>query len=1054
MKHKEFSISFVKGRKTVSTTFLLFVCILTFSQTRTISGVVRSGGELLIGASVMEKGTKNGTITNLDGQFTIAVNKNAEIEVSYLGYETTIVKTGTLTKISVELKESTNMLNEVVAVGYGVQQKKLITGATVQVKGDDISKLNCISALGALQSQTPGVNIIKQSGKPGDGFKVTIRGLGTIYDSNPLYIIDGVPNGDINALNPSDIESVDVLKDAASAAIYGARAANGVILITTKQGKKGKASIQYDGYLGWQNVGKKVESLNANQYLSVMEKAGYDRQYMDSNVPSDILAKVDNGEFTGTNWLEEMTLKNAPIQNHVLNIMSGNDVSRYSFGLSNTTQSPIIGLKNSEIKSQYERYTIRMNSDHDLIKYRGLTLLQFGETFTMGTTISSGLGMGTGSIYWNDIRNALAGNPLLPAYNSDGSYHDPISGLDYESSNPLANMDYLRSRVRSQNYTARGSLYLTIQPIKGLKFKTNFGYAYNGWTSREYIPVYKLSSVNLSDIDKVSQGAGNGLQWSWDNTLNYEFSLYSNHKITALIGSSIEKWGLGQDVSGTNKGLIFNTFEFAYLRNAPEITKNTTTLDGVPWSEGGMASFFGRLNYDYLGKYMATIVMRADGSSNFARGHRWGYFPSASAGWNIAEEPFFKKYKRFTDQLKIRASWGENGNCKIPTFRYLSTIATGSASNAAMYYFGTDKSIATFGSFSDLIANPNLIWETSSQIDLGLDARFLNGRLGFSFDWYSKKTIDWLVQPPGLAIWGTVEPYKNGGNVLNSGIEAAIGWDDKIGDFSYGIHGNASFNKNEVLGIQNKDGFINGNSNILTTNTSYLYRAEVGYPLGYFRGYKTDGVFQNQTEIDNYVAADGNKIMSSAKPGDVKFLDLNNNGKIDEGDKTMIGNPHPDVTYGVTLNLGYKGIDLSVTGYGVAGNQIAKSYRNYTNKIFDNYTTDILGAWDGEGTSNKIPAVNGSAINYSYISDLYIENGDYFRITNITLGYDFKKTIKSLPISQLRIYATVQNAFTFTKYSGMDPEIGYNGGQSWASGIDLGYYPSARTFMVGCNVKF
>jgi TonB-dependent starch-binding outer membrane protein SusC len=1030
-----------------------FTCSSAFSQYKvTIAGTVRSGTESLIGANVLEKGTKNGTVTNSNGQYTLIVGKNAEIEVSYLGYEPTIVKVGNRTNLDIEMKESTNTLNEVVAIGYGVQQKKLNTGATVQVKGEDITKLSTVNVLGALQSQTPGVNITKLDGKPGDGFKVTIRGLGTMGNSNPLYIIDGVPNGDINLLNPSDIESIDVLKDAASAAIYGARASNGVMLITTKQGKKGKASIQYDGYKGWQNVAKKVAVLNAKQYLNVLGQAGYDRAYFDSNVPGEILTKVDNGEFTGTNWQDEMTLKNAPIQSHALNIISGNDMSKYSFGFSYTSQSPIIGLKKSEVKSLYERYTARINSDHDLIKYKGFTLLQFGETLTMAFVNSSGLGMGTGSIYWNDVRNALTGNPLLPVYNSDGTYHEALTGLDYSSTNPLAEMDYLRSRVNSKSYSARGSVYLTLQPIKNLKLKTNFGYAYNGWSSRQYVPVYTLNTVSFSTQDQVSQGSGNGLQWSWDNTLNYEFKLLEDHKISVLIGNSVEKWGLGEDVSGTNKGSNFSSFEYAYLSNVS--STSNATLSGSPWSEGGIASFFGRINYDYLGKYMASVVMRTDGSSNFSRGHRWGYFPSVSAGWNIAEEPFFEKFKSFTDQLKIRVSWGENGNCNIPNFRYLSTIANGNTTNAAGYYFGTDKSTTTYGSYADIIANTDLKWETSRQMDLGLDSRFFHNRLGFTFDLYEKKTMDWLVQTTGLAIWGTGAPYVNGGDISNKGIESSLSWDDKIGKVTYGIHGNVSYNKNKVLRIENQDGFINGASNILSTNTSYLYRAQVGYPLGYFRGYKTDGIFQNQTQIDNYADANGNKIMPNAKPGDVKFLDLDNDGSIDEGDKTMIGDPHPDATYGITLSLGYQGFDLSVTGYGVAGNQIAKSYRNWTNKTFDNYTTDILGAWNGEGTSNRIPAVNGSSINYSYISDLYIENGDYFRITNITLGYDLKKTIKSLPISEFRIYGTVQNPFTFTKYSGLDPEVGYNAGDSWASGIDLGYYQSARTFIVGCNIKF
>ncbi|MFT3751704.1 MAG: TonB-dependent receptor [Paludibacter sp.] len=1052
MKHNR--ILKVRGQSRVWVMLLSFLTICSaFSQSKTtITGTIRSGNDVLIGANVLEKGTKNKTITNINGHFTLSVSPNAQLEISYVGYENKTVKVGNQSKLNIELAESSNLLNEVVAVGYGVQKKKLVTGATVQVKGDDISKLNTVSALGALQSQTPGVNIVKANGKPGEAFKVTIRGLGTVGNSNPLYIIDGVPGGDINLLNPSDIETVDVLKDAASAAIYGARAANGVILVTTKQGKKGKASIQYDGYTGWQNLAKKVDVLNAKQYLSVMEKTGYDRNYFQANIPNEILTNIDNGTFTGTNWLDEITINNAPILSHAINIVSGTDLSTFSSGFSYTSQSPLIGLKISDVEEKYERYTARMNSEHNIIKVKDYTFLQFGQTLTMAYVNRSGLGMGTGNVFWNDVRNALTANPLLPVYDADGNYHKPLAGLDYESTNPIAEMDYLRSNVNSKNYNARGSLYFVLQPIKNLKFKSNFGFAYTGWSSREYVPAYWLNTVNLAENNKVSQGSGNGYQWSWDNTLNYDFSLFEDHKLTALLGTSIEKWGMGEDVNGTNINAQFSGFEFAYLSNAKKFDKDQ--LYGAPWSEGGLASFFGRVNYDYKGKYMATAVMRADGSSAFARGHRWGYFPSFSAGWNIAEESFFSPLKDAVDQLKLRASWGENGNCQIPPFRYLSSIALGSSLNSAIYYFGTNKEAITIGSYPDYISNENLKWETSRQIDLGFDARFLNSRLGLNFDWYNKTTIDWLVLPTALGIWGTGGPTVNGGSVSNRGIEVALSWDDKLGDFSYGVKGNLTFNKNEVLSIDNSYGYINGTSDILAPNTSYLCRAEVGYPIGYFRGYKTNGIFQNQAEIDNYLNANGEKIMPSAKPGDLIFLDLNESGAIDDGDKTMIGNPNPDFTYGLNLNLGYKGVDLSVTGYGVGGNQIARSYRNWTNKVFQNYTTEALGAWTGEGTSNKIPAISGSSINRGYVSDLYIENGDYFRITNITLGYNLKELVKSLPISQMRIYGTVQNAFTFTKYSGMDPEVGYNGGDSWATGIDLGYYPSARTFMVGCNIKF
>jgi TonB-linked SusC/RagA family outer membrane protein len=1025
-----------------------------FSQTgQKVSGTVVSGDEPLIGAGVREKGASNGTVTDIDGRFSITVPGNASLTVSYMGYETQTVKVDNRSDIRISLKESENILNEVVAIGYGVQQKKLVTGATLQVKGADIAKLNTVSALGALQSQTPGVNITKLTGKPGEGFKVTIRGLGTIYNSNPLYIIDGVPNGDINLINPSDIESVDVLKDAASAAIYGARAANGVILVTTRQGKAGKTSIQYDGYIARQTVARQTQTLNATQYMEILAEAGRDRAYFEDNIPADILTAIDNGSFTGTNWIDEMILDRAPMQSHALNIVGGTDISTFSLGFSYTSQKPVIGLKDSEVEAFYDRYTVRMNSEHNLIKLKTHTLLQFGQTLTMAYTIRSGLGMGTGNLYWNDVRNAFSANPLLPVYDAEGEYHLPFESLDNAALNPLAEMDYKRSRVDSKNYSARGSFYFVLQPIKDLKFRSTFGYAYNGWSSRQFIPVFYLNAVDFRDNNQVSQGSGGGLQWSWDNALTYTTLIDDRHRLTALLGNSVERWGLGEDINGVNINSEFDTFEFAYLSNA-KISSSSTTLSGAPWTYGGLISFFGRLNYDYAGKYLLGATMRADGSSNFARGHRWGYFPSFSAGWNIAEEDFLSEAKTFLDQLKLRISWGENGNCQIPAFRYLGSIAFGNNGNAAQYYFGDSKSVL-IGSFPDIIPNPELKWETSRQFNIGLDTRFLRNRLGFVFDWYNKETIDWLVQTTLPGISGTGAPYINGGDVKNTGIETILSWDDRFGDFQYGVKANFASNKNEVTRIANANGIIRGTENILTHNTSYLYVAETGFPMGYFKGYRTNGIFQNQAEIDAYVHPEtGDKIMPNAKPGDVRFVDVDNSGVISEEDKTMIGNPHPDFTYGLSLNLAWKGWDLSVTGYGVGGNQIAKSYRNYTDKPFDNYTTEILERWHGEGTSNRLPAINGSAINRQYVSDIYIEDGDYFRISNLTLGYDFKRLISAGFLSQLRLYASVQNLATFTGYSGMDPEVGYNGGDSWASGIDLGYYPGARTYMIGCNIKF
>lgn len=1018
----------------------------------TVSGNVSGDGEPLIGASVFQADkTANAVVTDIDGNYSLKVPEGASLTFSYVGYKSSTVKLDGRFRIDVELMPDATVLDEVVAIGYGVQQKRLITGATLQVKGDDIASKNTISAMGALQSQAPGVNIVKNTGKAGDGFKVNIRGLGTIYNSSPLVVIDGMSGGDLNLLSPSDIESIDVLKDAASAAIYGARAANGVILVTTKKGAKDRVRTAYNMYVGWQSIPKTVTPLNAQQYIEILRETGLTDEDLARNVYT--WDDIQSGEFTGTNWLNEIKKNNAFKQGHNFSVDGGSERSTYSVAFSYASEKPTIGVKRSDVEQIYERFTIRANSEVDLVRHNKRSVLKFGENLTMAYVNSTGMAQGTGNMYWNDVRNALCASPLFPVYENPEKFGWPVL-LDSDETNPVAEMYYLRSFTESKNYNARGNLYLILEPIRDLRFKTTFGFAYNGWRSREYVPEYQINEKLYAKTDKVTQGSGNGIQYSWDNTLSYDWAPGRN-RFTFLVGNSIEKWGLGADINGSNRGSEFSSFEFGYLSNIKTIAAGSTTLSGAPWGRGSLASFFGRVTYDYDMRYMATVVMRADGSSNFARGHRWGYFPSVSAGWNIAEEHFMESTRTVLDMLKLRASWGENGNCNIPAFRYLSTIAFGNATNAAWYYFGDDKSQPTIGAYPDLLANPNLKWETSRQTDIGFDLRMLGNRLGVTFDWYEKKTLDWLVQPTGLGIWGTGAPYINGGDIKNTGVELSLSWNDNVGDFTYGVNVNLTHNRNKVLRIANGNGLIEGNAAILAQNTGAFYRAEEGKPLGYFYGYRTAGIFQNQEQIDSYISeATGLPIMPAAKPGDVIFVDTDGDGTITTEDRTDIGNPYPDLTYGININLAYKGFDLAVNGYGVAGNQIARSYRSGTDKPYDNYTTEILGRWTGEGTSNRLPAINGSAINWQYVSDLYIEDGDYFRITNITLGYDFKSLFPRMPLQRLRVYGSVQNPFTFTRYSGMDPEIGYGGGDAWASGIDLGYYPGSRSYLVGLSIEY
>lgn len=1012
-----------------------------------ITGVVYDEAGLpVIGANILEKGTTNGTITDMDGNFTLTVSDNATLLVSYIGYNQQEISVHGKESFVINLKEDSQSLEEVVVVGYGVQKKKLVTGATVQVKGDDLQKLNTVNPMGALQSQSPGVNITKTSGQPGSEFKVSVRGIGTVGDSSPLYIVDGVTVSNIDYLSPSDIESIDVLKDAASAAIYGARAANGVILVTTKQGKSGKAVIEYDGYVGWQNIVQNVTPLNAQEYAMIMSEGA---QNSDMN-PFDFQKlvpnwnKIESGEWKGTNWFDEMCNKNAFMQNHALNVRGGTEQSVYSLGLSYTTQEGSFG---NPAPPQYTRYSFRLNSEHKLIKGQGYDVLKIGEN--LNYIYSEKSTIGTGNLYVSDLRQAFITNPFLPVYDENGDFHYAIDWNEKQI-NPMGFLYYEHSQNLRKDNRLSGNLYIELQPIKGLKFRSSFGIHLDMSSYRKFVPVYDLGPEKFCNENVTTQQFSLGNKWLFENTLSYDCTLRESHDFNFLLGMSAEKSGLGETIKGENVNSIFDDFNHAYLDNNKQIYEGKTKLSGAPLTPGRLLSFFGRVNYNFRETYLATLVMRADGSSNFAPGNRWGYFPSVSAGWVMTNEKFMEKALSWLDFLKIRASWGQNGNQNIAGFQYLANIAFDSK-----YFFGDNKNNVYAGAYPSILVNTDIKWETSEQIDLGFDARFLSGRLSLAFDWYNKKTKDWLLVAPVLGSYGTGAPYINGGDVLNRGVELGLSWKDQsAGGFQYSVSGNIAYNKNEVTRIANSEGIIHGPANVLSHNTAELYRAQVGFPIGYFWGYETDGIFQNEDEVNAYKNAEGKIIMPDAVPGDLRFVDANGDGTIDDNDKGMIGDPNPDITFGLSATMSYKGFDLNIVTNGVAGNQIARSYRS-GNEAFHNYTTEILDRWHGEGTSNTIPRVTASAsINDLYISDRYIENGSYWRISNVTIGYDFKKLFKNLPLQQARLYVTGQNLATITGYKGLDPEVGYGYDSSWASGIDLGFYPSPRVFMVGISLKY
>jgi TonB-linked SusC/RagA family outer membrane protein len=1012
--------------------------------------VVDERGDALIGANVIEKGVAgNGAITDIDGRFSLTISSGAILAISYIGYLSREVATvsGT-TNYRIVMTEDSKSLDEVVVVGYGVQKKKLVTGATVQVSGDDVLKQNRTEILGALQGQTPGVNITQSSGMPGEEFKVVIRGMGTINNAAPLYVIDGIPGGNITSLNPSDIESIDVLKDAASAAIYGARAANGVILVTTRQGAEGKITLSYDGYLGFQNLVKKPQLANAQQYIELINESRANDGILAFNWPDLIPVQyplIQNGSWNGTNWFEEIENPNAPVQNHAFNAIGGNNTSKFTVGLSYSNQEGVLG---SPVPLKNERYNFRINSNHVAYKVNDLEVIKLGENLSYSFRESQGIGIGDYNS--NDIHNALIINPLLPLYNSRGDFYlheDKLAdNWTYDGSvgNPVAQMVVQRGKNLNKNYNLRSNVFVEIQPVKDLKFRSVFGYNFSAGTGRRYRPYARFSST-LEQLDDVYQKFSTGHSWTWENTLSYDYVFNNAHNVDFLIGTSMEKSGMGEQMDATNRTSLFpGLWDYAWLSNTGP-TSSSTTLTGRPLEMERLQSFFGRINYNYKEKYMLTLIMRSDGSSTFAKGHQWGYFPSVSAGWLLTSEPFFESLLSYMDFFKLRGSWGQNGNNRVENFQYVETY-----SQNKYYYFGNDKTTRSTGAYKDVVANPDISWETSEQLNIGFDARFFNSRFGVTFDWYNKMTKDWLLRAPILASIGTGAPYINGGDIKNTGVELALNWNERIKkDFRYGINLNLAYNNNEVTRIANAEGIIHGGANALFNATDEMNRVEVGYPIGYFWGYKTAGIFQNEQQIANTEAK-----LNNAKPGDVIFVDLNGDKVISAADKTILGDPTPDLTAGLSFNVGYKGFDLAVTTSGAFGHQIIKSYRRWADRPMENYTLDIYERWHGEGTSNDIPRLTwGPHPNRQYISDLYIENADYVKIQNITLGYDFKDLITSMPLSQARLYVTAQNFFTITGYSGLDPEVGY-GNETWASGVDLGFFPRPKTFIIGINLKF
>ena len=1070
--------NFKSLQKPLMALFLLCLFPLGAMAQSVVKGTVNDeAGEPVIGATVKVQGTQKGSITDFDGNFSVEAGPNATLVISYVGYETQNVKVAGRDNIVITMKEDNTTLNDVVVIGYGTMKKKLVTGATVQVKGEDIAKLNTTNALEAMQSSTPGVQITQSSSQPGKGYKVYIRGIGTIGDSQPLYVIDGVAGGNLDGINPNDIESIDVLKDAASAAIYGSRAANGVILVTTKQGKAGKIELTYNGAMGWSNAYKRPQLLNAQQYMTIIDEYTFNttgsKLDWENYVPEDVLSRVRSG-WEGTDWWAAFENKNAVQQNHSVTLTGGSDRSKFSMSYTYTGNEGIMGADQA---SYYKRHTIRLNSDHVLLRVKDFDAITIGENISIGYTKSHDLA--EDGMYWSYIHSLLQTSPLLPQYAGNGDVYNYTNyGAGWNTamfSNPWENLTHggFNSLTESRNINTSATAFLTIQPIKGLRLRSQFNYNWGSGAYRGYgEPQSSGYGSATSTIYSANQSAWLNTNYSIENTITYDLPMLGGHKISAMVGQSFQSTAWSFNLAGSNKitsGEQLATLKgwnSAWLSNFKVINATDISLTGKPNDEEYLASWFGRITWDYNEKYMATVTMRYDGSSIFTDGKRWGFFPSVSAGWVMSNEKFMEGTKSWLDFLKIRASWGQNGNNRISKYQYLATIALSGDAGDSGYKFGSDLATSVAGTpntgaYANIVPNPDLTWETSEQLDLGLDARFLNSRLGLNFDWYKKTTKDWLITAPQVAVQGTNPAAINGGDVENTGVEISLTWNDRIGkDFSYNIGVNFATNKNKVTRIANDKKFINGPGGVLSQGTEYIYRAEEGFPIGYFYGMSYSGVWQNQEQIDAARAAN-KAVLDNAQPGDLIWDDWNGDGVItyaegDLCDRHEIGNPNPDVMLGVNLGLTWKGIDFAVNGAGAFGQQIMRSYRSFGDAAYQNYDTTIFERWTGEGTSNSQPRMSATGHqNTIWVSERYMENGDYFKIKTVTLGYDFKNIWKSSPFQQLRLYVQAQNLITFTKYTGLDPEIGNTaGGNSWASGIDLGLYPPSRTYLVGASIKF
>ncbi|WP_026913855.1 SusC/RagA family TonB-linked outer membrane protein [Christiangramia portivictoriae] len=1003
-----------------------FTCLLivflsgffgAYAQSFSVNGTITDENKMpLLGVNVIVKNQSRGTTTDFDGNYTVQdISSGDVLQFSYLGFQTQEITVNDQQTINVTLQTDSEALNEVVVIGYGTQSRKEITGAVSVVGSETIEDLNPARVEQALQGRVAGVNITSTSGSPGSASTINIRGISTNGDNRPLILVDGNVIEDLSVINPNDIESINVLKDA-TAGIYGVRAANGVILITTKTGSyNAELQVEFDAYTGVQETTRRLPTLNATEYAVIVNEA-YAANGQNPPYPN----YRNLGE--GTDYQDEV-FTTAPMSDMNLNISGGGDRSKYSFGASYFNQDGIVGGS----KSNYDRFTGRVNYNLEIIDNLKINLSGIYTNSNRKTLAENALG--------SVLFNAVNMNPNIPVRDANGNF-SLAEGLGNEVINPLAQINDAYNDTRVDKISGVGGLEYTIWDK--LTAKTQFQFNYSEVDGRYFSPEVFYGSGKVFNVDRnnVTENFEIYRDYTWDNFLTYNDS-FGDHNLKWLLGMSVFKT-TGDLASLTGFELPTNEYGLARVSNAAEVVDNYQ--NGGDTFDTRLLSYFTRVQYDYEGKYLFSGLIRRDGSTAFGPENKFGWFPSASVGWVISDEDFINDNGALSF-LKLRGSYGIIGNDRIPAFRYASLL------NGEGAYVFDDEII--FGKASGALGNPEIKWEKQKTLDIGLDARFFNSSVDVTIDYFKKKTEDLLVIPQvsgilGVAAPGSSAPFVNGGGVENEGLEFSIGYNQVVNDnFKFNLNYNLTALRNEVLYVNSESGFIPGG--VFGVGQEPPSRMEPGKPIGYFYGLETNGIFQTQAEID---AAPQ---QANAAPGDIRFVDQNGDGVINSDDRTDIGDPIPDLTMGANIGFTFKNWDFNAYAFASLGNEIVRNFeRNQPNT---NRTNAFLGRWTGPGTTDSFPRVTVGATGNNQFSDFFVEDGSYLRLQNVQLGYTLDSDlIANTGVEKFRVYASVNNAFTLTEYSGYDPSA--SNGAPIGGGIDQGFYPVPRIYMLGINMKF